>query len=90
MEEQDDCYVSEINWRSDLGFHEWVLYHGKTNLGFYEMGETTIVYLGKTISLIWFYLINMENDYYNATNNFIYQRRWLFQLEKRLELGFHE
>lgn len=49
MEEQDDCYVSEINWRSDLGFHEWVLYHGKTNLGFYEMGETTIVDLGKTM-----------------------------------------
>jgi hypothetical protein len=49
MEEQDDCYVSETNWRSDLGFSWMSIISWETNLGFYEMGETTIVDLGKTM-----------------------------------------
>jgi hypothetical protein len=39
------------------------------------MGETTIVDLGKTMQFDFIYFINKKNDYYNATNNFMYQRR---------------
>jgi len=64
-----------------LGSHErrkMSIISWETNLGFYEWAKQ-LLYLGKTM---YFDLINKENDYYNATNNFMYQWRWLLQLEK--------